>query len=417
MSPKKTILLSLIRSCVIFVLSVAILGAGGYGAFYFMTHKPTIQRRPPVETATLVRTKQVEIAPYSVSIHALGTVIPAVEVTLQPRVGGEVIDLHPAFLEGGIVKKGEVLVRLDPVDYELAITEQEAQLENARYTLKAELGQQAVAEREWELLDLKQDASELDRELALRQPQLRNAQAALKAQEARLKQAKLDLERTTIKAPCNAIIQAALMDKGNIASTQTTLATIVGTDTYWVRVNVPITDLQWLILPNASDENASAVDITTTKGAARKGKVISVLSDLETEGSMARLLVEVTDPLCIAQDKKCTPLLLGEFVRARIQGREVDNVITIPRTALREGNEAWVMTQDKKLHIQSVEVIWTNENVALLRGMDEGTHIVVSDLAAPVEGMALENDIEKASIKRSDSNEPTGSAPEEGSRS
>ncbi len=382
-------LVGVLRGMILTIVALALLLVGVAGSLYLMKTGPKAQRRRPEDTTTLVEAKLLQAESRQVAVSARGTVIAANEVTLQPQVSGEVTEIHPNFLEGGVVKAGEVLVRIEPRDYELAVVVQEEQLETARYEYKAEQGQQDVARREWELLAVK-DASELDRELALRQPQLRQKKAGLRAAEASLEQARLDLERTAIKAPCNGIILEASVDVGDMATTQTTLGTLVGTDTYWVQASVPVDKLKWIVLPHGSGGAGSQARVYAGTGGVREGRVLSLLGDLEPEGRMARILVEVSDPLALGGGGVSNVLLLGEYVRVEIEGRRVDGVFAVARDALRDGHKVWLAGPDSTLQIRDAEIVWADEATALLRGLSDGERMIVSDIAAPVEGMALD---------------------------
>ena len=390
MSPeKKPLLLRLIRVAVLAIVCLAAL-AGGVGvSAYFLTNKPQPKRRQPEPTAPLVAVQEVHSGRHQVVVSVTGTVIPAVEVRVQPQVTGKIVELHPEFIEGGLVRQGDVLTRLESCDYELAVTTQEAQVESARNDLQSEQGQQDVARHEWDLLDMKEEASPLDKELALRQPQLRQAQAALRAAEAQLDQARLDLARTVIKAPCNAIIQSADVEVGDLATTQTSLATLVGTDAYWIRVSVPVDELPWIVLPGAQDGPASGTRVLTGTGALLQGQVVSLLGDLEPEGTLARLLIEVPDPLGLTQGKRQAPLLLGEYVHVEILGRAIENVVEVPREALRDGDRLWLVTGENTLDIATVETVWADAARAFVRGLANGDRIILSDVATPVDGMPI----------------------------
>ena len=391
MSPqRRSRIVRFLRALVLLAVSVVAIGGGAATSVYFMKNRPKPQRRRPPQTAPLVEAQQVHAAAYPVNVQVNGTVIPAEEVTLQAQVTGRVVEVHPDFVEGGLVGEGDVLVRIEPKDYELAIVSQEAQIEAARYQLKAEQGQQDVAQREWELLGMQDDASALDKELALRQPQLRQTQAALRAAEAGLEKARLDLERTVIKAPCNAVILEAGVRVGDMATPQTPLAALVGTDVYWVQVSIAVDKLKWVVVPRAGGEPGSAVRIHSATGPVREGRVLSLLGDLEREGRMARLLVEVEDPLGLETDGAPAPLLLGEYVRAEILGPTVDNVVHVPREALRDGDQLWLAASDDTLEITQADIVWTNTHHALLRGLEEGARVILSDVATPVNGMAVQ---------------------------
>ena len=121
------------------------------------------------------------------------------------------------------------------------------------------------------------------------------------------------------------------------------------------------------------------------------GRVIRLLSDLESEGRMARLLVEVQNPL--GHDPGETPhppLILGEYVRVDIQGRVLDDVFRIPRTALRDNARIWLANENGTLEIRSVEPLWRDAEYVLLReGFAVGDRLITSDLTAAVDGMAI----------------------------
>ena len=119
--------------------------------------------------------------------------------------------------------------------------------------------------------------------------------------------------------------------------------------------------------------------------------MIRILSDLETDGRMARLLVSVQDPLGLKDPKRDRAgLLIGDYVRIEILGREVDHVVRIPRTALRDNTEIWIAGKDGKLHIRPVETIWRDTDTVLLRdGIEPGERLIVSDLQTPVDGMTV----------------------------
>ena len=391
-----------LRVLLLVTVSLAIVGGGAWASRYFMKNRPQPQRQKPPQMAPLVQVVEAHPGAHTIVVPAQGTIIPAVEVTVQARVSGEVIELHPDFREGGIVREGEVLVRLEPRDYELAVAAQEGQLETARYELKAEQGQQDVAQREWELLDMADRASELDQELALRKPQLRQKEAALRAAEAALDMAKLDLQRTTIKAPCNGLILTADVDIGDQATTQTVLAMLVGTDAYWARVSVPVTDLKWIDVPKSDAETGSAVRVTASSdGAVYEGHVLSLVGNLEEEGRMARLLVELPDPLGLHTEAPQRALLLDEYVSAGIVGPTLDDVVAIEEEALQykeEGTYIWLAGADNTLRIREADIVWASTDSVLLRGLQEGDRIIVSGVAADVDGMAIQVEGEVAPI-------------------
>jgi len=343
--------------------------------------------------ATLVEVQQVVPQSQTVTVHAIGTVVPARTIQLAAQVSGRIISVSRNFTPGGHFHVNEAMLQIEPRDYELAVQQQDSVLAQAECDLKVEMGQQAVAKRESELLG--REIQEEDMELLLRKPQLAMAEAKVKAAQAALEQAKLDLIRTQVVAPFNAMVQSCQVDLGSQVSVGTALATLVDTDTYWVQVSVPVDQLQWIDVPRADDEKGSPVRIYNESaweaGVFRTGEVRRLMPNLEPEGRMAMLLVVVEDPLDLtAPAGKRHPLILDSYARVEIQGRDLSDVVRIPRTALRDGNCVWVMQPDGTLDIRNVKIAWSgNTDVCICEGLSAGDALIVSDLAVPVAGMAL----------------------------
>jgi len=374
----------------LFVVSFVVLAVAGGAAFYMITHKPTPQRRKPVPAAPVVTVQELSLSDYLVVIPAMGTVIPATEVELKAQVGGPIIWTSSELVEGGIVRRGQILVKIDPIDYELGLTAQNALLETAVADLKAEQGKQEVARTEWEILGLGEDATELDRELALRQPQLAQREASLGAARAEVRKAQLAMERTVIRAPFNAIIRSTDINVGAQVTNQTTLARLAGTDSFYVEALIPQDRIDWVQLPDSSPYPGSTVSIRTGTGKVREGRVFKLLGDLESSGRLARLLIEVRDPLDLeSTHSEKRPMLLGDYVSMGIEGRTIEEVFNIPRQYLREGNLIYTVGGESRLRIKKIDVVWRDVVSVVAKGPTPGERLVVSDLPAAVEGMRV----------------------------
>lgn len=357
---------------------------------------PKAEKKKPARMAARVETEELKRGNETVVLHLTGTVVPAEEITLRAQVGGEIVSISPGFIDGGLLKKGSDILQIDPTDYHLALVGAESQLETARFNYKMELGRQDVAKREWELLKT-DDASEQEKELALRIPHLAASKAALQAAEATLGKARLNLSRANVRTPFNAVVLSRDVNIGSQTTPAGQLARLAGTDTYWIKVSIPVDRLPWLEIPG------SDVKVSSGSGAVRHGRVIKLLGDLEEKGRMARLLVEIDDPLCLRPenaDKK--PLLLGEFVRAEISGREQENVCRIPRNALHENRFVWI-AQNDKLDIREVGILWRDaEQVLVCNGVADGEQLIVSDMTTPIQGMDINTGNEKGKDTRKD---------------
>ncbi len=371
------------RKGIIAIISVVlILGALGISWVLVATAPKATKTKPP-RMAVLVKTQELRKGQETVVLELTGSVVPSEEVLLRTRVGGEIISLAPDFIDGGLLAKGVEILALDPVDYELALAASQSELETARFNHKLEMGRHDVAQREWELLKM-DDASEQEKELALRIPHLAASVASLQAAESSLKMAQLNLTRTQIRAPFNAVVLSRDVNIGSQASPQGQLARLAGTDSYWIKVSIPVDRLPWLDIPG------SAVKVLSSSGAVREGRVIKLLGDLEEMGRMARLLVEVKDPLCLQpENKDRKPLLIGEFIRTEISGRELEGVYSIPRNALHDDRFVWI-AQAGKLDIREVKVLWRDARRMLIReGLSDGDELIVSGMTTPIQGVDI----------------------------
>jgi len=217
---------------------------------------------------------------------------------------------------------------------------------------------------------------------------------------AALDKANLDLKRTTITAPFNAvIIDKQQVDLGSQVSPASQIAVLADTDEFWVLASVPVSSLERISIPEGSNPpEGSAVRIfnKTSWSASdyRTGRVVGLLSTLETRGRLARVLVSVRDPLCLKPRAPKLPrldkLLLGMYVSLEVVGKEIENVIRIERTSLRDNDTVWVFSKGGLLDIRKVEVEWRDPEVVYVRaGLEEGQRIVTSDLAIRVSGALL----------------------------
>ena len=383
---------------------VIVLLAGVAVAAALIQSGPDAKREPPPRQARLVEIQPLVVGNASTRINAMGTVVPAESVTLQPQVEGEIVSVSEELEPGGLFRAGDEVLRIDPRDYELAVLQRESEVAQAQSTLRLEQGQQSIAKREFELLGESMQAD--DRDLVLRKPQLESVRAQLALARASLDKAKLDLQRSRVRAPFNAIVESAVVDVGARVTMANTLATLVGTDSCWLEVTVPVRDLQWIRIPRGDDVTGSVVRIFNPvawgEEAWREGRVIRLAGDLETEGRMARLIVEVDDPFTLKPENSGKPvLLMNSYVSVEIEGRQLDRVATIARTHLRDGDRLWIMGVDDALEIRKVDIVFRGQDqVFVAAGVRDGERLVVTDIAAPVAGMPLRRKTDDSAAAR-----------------
>ena len=380
------------RSVRTFWLPLIILAGAGLAALVVASTGPQSPRRTPERRARVVEVLALEKKDAPVAIEAMGTVTAARSVDLVALVGGEVKEISESFLPGGVLAEGETILRIDPRDYDLAVRQREDDLASAKENLALEEGRQAVARREYELLGGELTGEE--EELVLRKPQLETVRRSRAAAAAALDQARLDRERTRVVAPWSAVVERKLVDRGAVLSANTAIAELVGTDAFWVEVLVPVKDLRWIRIPEENGDSASTAWIRLDSWEPeerRAGRVLRRLGSLESEGRMARLLVEVEDPLSLRPENEGKPaLLLNSFVRARVLGRTLQGVIAVDRRYLHDGSTVWLMDEENRLRIRTVRPVYTGEERILVTdGLEEGERLVTTEIGAPVEGMPL----------------------------
>ncbi len=365
---------------------ILLLLTGIFLAWLLIKTAPKAARKPPRKMTTTVEVVTVEPQSRNVIITGFGRLVPALEINLQARVSGEVTYLHPDFVPGGIINRGETLVRLDDIDYRLKLRQARNALAQRQADLRLEEGNQTVAQQEWELINQVTEVDQSSQDLALRKPQLDKARANLKMAEAELRKAEIDLERTVISSPFAGVIRKQNVDLGSQVSAQTAMGVLTGTDVFWADISLAVDKLQWIDLPNRERKGAEATIYYHDNY--RQGRIVKLQAELEQDGLMARILIDVNDPLGLKGRKE--PLLLGSFVRVEIEGKILENAYQIPRSALRENHCLLIAASDNTLHIQDVSPEWKDsEYVYVKEGLNPGDRVIVSNVASPIEGMLL----------------------------
>ena len=375
------------------LLPTVVLLAAAAAAWWLLQTGPKAKPRPKARSATLVEVSPVAFSSQAAWVSAMGRVVPSRTVDLRAQVGGEVLEINSRSIPGGRLEKGDVLLEIDPADYRLAVTQRQSELARAEAEFDLEQGNQLVAQRELALLCAQ--VSDEQQSLMLRKPQYASLQAAVDAARARLEQAQLDLARATVEVPFNATVLSRDVELGSRVSSSTDLATLAGTDRYWIEASIPVSQLPWVVLPDGRGQIGSRVRVhdPAAWGAAafREGEVISLAAGLEEQGRMAQLLIAVEDPLALETNhaERQPILLLDSYVRVEIEGRQVANVAAIDRQLVHDG-ALWIMDNENKLDIRPVEVIFRGRDQLLVAdGVRPGELLVVSSLATPVQGMPL----------------------------
>lgn len=331
-----------------------------------------------------------------IAIIGSGTVIPARQVVVGSEVAGRVVAVSSELVPGGRFRHGEPLLRIDARDYKLAAQMQSAQVAMARTELEVEKTRKALAEQEWKLMGEKSAPGAL----ALRDPQLQAAQSAVVAAESGLERSQLAVTKAGLRAPFNAVVVTRQAEQGQVVAPGTPLATLAGTDTFWVQVAIAPDKVPLIAVPGLRGDTEGAKAVVRQQigrdVVSRPARVVRLAGDLEAVGRMAKVIVEVDDPLSL-ENAELPPLLLNSFVEVEIEGRESAVAYEIPRAALREQSTIW-LARDGKLTITPVDVLWRRRATVLVRGDFAGEQVVItSPLAAPINGTLIRQVAARAS--------------------
>jgi RND family efflux transporter MFP subunit len=368
-----------------------LLGAGAVTVLIFAT-EPTAERTGATrETAMLVDVTTAERDTVQPTIQAMGTVRPAQDIVLSPRVSGEILRRSEAFTPGGYVEEGETLLQIDPADYEAALQQRRSELRQAEADLNLEMGRQDVAQQDYQLLD--DSLSEEDRALVLREPQLNAARSEVESARAAVEQAELNLDRTTITAPFDAHILSRDVNVGSQVAPGDALGRLVGLDEYWVEATVPVSKLRRLRLPEDGDEGSSVRIQNRSawgEGASREGRMFRIIGSLEGDTRMARVLVSVPDPHAYQSENADGPrMMIGSYVEAHMQGAPLEGVIRLNRDYLRSDDTVWEM-EDGQLRIRDVSVAFRDAEYAYIEdGLADQAQVVTTNLSTVSEGAPL----------------------------
>jgi RND family efflux transporter MFP subunit len=377
------------------LITVMLVAAGALGFKALSGTRQELKRQQPAAFLPGVRVVPASPAAGPVVIRGEGTVAPLREVDLVPQVGGEVVYVSPSLVDGGGFEAGELLVRIDPEDYRLAVTLARAKVEDAQSKLETLQAESAAALEEWRFHRRDKGAGGGEPPpLLVKEPQLQAAKAQLAAQRAELRRAELSLERTEIHAPFNGRVSRESVDKGQVVAAGRSLATLYGTDAAEVVVPLQPEDLAWFDIPgftNGEGPGAEAVVRGRIAGEERtwQGRVLRSEGRLDEKTRMLGVVVGVEDPYGTRP-----PLAVGLFVRVGIMGTPLENAVRIPRAALRQGDVVWVV-EDGRLRFRPVTVARTQGEEALVTsGLEEGDLVTVSRLEEATDGMAVRTILE-----------------------
>jgi RND family efflux transporter MFP subunit len=380
----------------LFPLAIVVAGLGLAGLI--IATGPKLEQQPPPSNAPLIRTWIADAETVQMTSITYGSVLPRTESELIPEVSGRIVDISPSMVSGGFFKKGDLLLQVDPLDYEVALEQARASLASA----KSELSNARKAHER--LLDLakRQSASQSQQDDALNR--LRFAQASIREATASLSRAERDITRTSITAPYDGRVRSERVDIGQFVTRGAPIASLYATDVAEVRLPIQDEELAYLQLPlsGQTDQHMPTVILRARFAGAEhtwQGRIVRTEGELDPKTRMINIVAQVQSPY--ERSGSRPPLAVGLFVEAEIVGKRVDKVFVLPRSALQANEQVYVVTDKNRLTFREVEVIRkVGEDVYVTDGLKLGETISLSTVNNAIEGM-LVRPIDKAGINAS----------------
>lgn len=374
----------MIRKLVVILINLGVV-FGFIGFIVLMGQlRPEVEKKEATIAPPTVFYRVANSAPINLAVTADGEVAPKTEITLTAQISGKVVAISPNFANGGVIKKGEMLIQVEPEDYRLAVTQAQARVAQARQQLELEEAESQLARRDWEELGGLESGAQPSA-LTLRQPQLNQAKANYAAAEADLRNARLSLERTTIRAPFDGRVRSKNADIGQYITPGYSVGQLFATDVAEIRLPMSDSDLARLDLPLAfeakSYEAGPRVSLSATvAGQLREWQGHLVRTDAAIDPGTRQIaaIAEVRDPYGRGADDGF-PLAMGLFVEARIEGRNLENAFLIDRIALQDEGVVFVVKEDNTVEAREVVITAsTGEGYVVTAGLNEGDKVIVS---------------------------------------
>lgn len=336
--------------------------------------------KPAVDRSILVTAFKVSLGSYIPQIKTFGKIEPSQQIDLISEVSGRIIRVNKDFVPGGIVKKGTILLEIDPTDYKIALSNAKSALNKAESSYRQALGKSEQAKKELKLYEKSTGKKVKDSYLALKKPALEQAAADLEQAKASFNQANLNLSRAKVKAPFDLIVKDASTSYGSFVSIGSKLASIVNSSVYWVNASLPIQNLSYINFTS----NTLATITSVNQPGSRKVSFFKLLNYLDEKSRLMGVIFTISDPLLLSSvqknDNNHFKAFLGDYVSIEIQGKEIKDVFKIPLYTLKNNNTVWLI-KNNRLVIKEVSLVYQDNDYAYIKGLNANDLIINSDMA------------------------------------
>jgi len=367
-----------------FALPIVVLLGALLITSWLIVQRPVPAQKRPDPPVLLVDAIVAELASVRLKVHAQGSVTPRTETSLTGEVAGQIIEVFPQFVSGGFFKRGDVLVKIDDRTYRAEVKRSQAAVAAAETLITREQGLSDYALQDWRRLNPDKEATDL----ALRKPQLAEARANLQSALADLERKEGDLERTVVRAPYDGMIRQKLADVGQFVGAGTQLAVIFASDVAEIRLPLPDKDLPFVEL-----KAQPPVEVTANIGGTDyywRGKIVRTEGVFDEQSRVLYVVAQVADPYNQDGESWAYPLRIGTFVGANIEGLRADNLVVLPRSALRRDNRVWTIDSNNRLVPKTVSVLRTDaSSVYINSGLEDNELVCLTLLENPLPGTVV----------------------------
>lgn len=371
-------------------LPVLVLLVAVASAVFLVKNPPQSKKKPQAQAELIVEALTLKKQEHQVRIKSFGLVSPQIQGSLVAEVSGRITQVGSEkgsdFKVGNFFKKGDLLLSIDNRDYKLALDIAKASLSEAKLRLSEEQARVAQAKKDWQRLGKGAAPSSL----VLRKPQLASAQAAINSAKANMKKAELALSRTRIYAPYDGRLLERQVDIGQFVTVGTKLANIFATE--HMQVRLPVNSQQQNLLeipepqPAAMPDTAkpSKVLFSSTTGKQKwQGHLLRAEAALDQQTRQLYLVAQINQPY---ENPKQSPIKLGQFVQAEIEGKRLKNIFRVPRANLYSNNQV-LLLENNQIKRQAVSVLWAESEYYIVdSGLKEGDVLITTPLNNAITG-------------------------------
>jgi len=397
-----------------FIIPLVLILISFFIAQFFLNNEPEKKKKktnltPPLTVSVF------DIVPqqFVVNIETYGTVSPRTQSFLVSQVNGQITEISNKLREGSFFKKGDTLLKIDDRDYLADVKISEANLADAKQAIAEEMALSSQAALDWKNLGNDKPANDL----VLRKPQQQAAQARLTSAEAALAKTKLVLERTTISAPYDGRVLNKLVDLGQVTNANTQIAEVYATDYFEVRLPLRTPDLKFIDLPQTfrdseQDSVSPHVDIyssLTDTPIPWPGKLVRTESAIDSNARQLHVVAQIDDPFNSTIIER-TPLKIGEYIKASIKGKTINNAVVIPSESIYQNSYVYI-ADGNTIKRRNITILWQDSKQSLIgTGLNSGDRLVVTTLGQIASGTRIEIEGEKPASKQKEKNNQTPTA-------